>query len=538
VREAPTALDAAVLRAWCLAGEAALAAARKDLDALNVYPVADSDTGTNLHLTMRAVADALRVDESGDLAAVAQAVARAALMGARGNSGVILSQLVRGFTEVVAEAAPHGDRLDGRMLATALVRGAETARNAVSNPVDGTILSVARDAGAAAQAVADRDVTTVASAAADGAAEALARTPQELPVLAEAGVVDAGGKGLLVLLDALVEVLTGSAPARASAPAPVVDRARLRNVREQGSDEFAFEVMYLLEAPDSAMPVLTETLERLGDSVVLAGGRGLWNVHVHVNDVGAAIEAGIVAGRPYRIEVTHFATQIAASGSAPLRGRAVIAMCPGAGLARLYSDAGAQPLDGYPAVALTSQAVLEAIRETHCAEVVLLPNVQSAQGVAEAAAEIARTEGLTVSVVPSRASVQGLAALAVHDPARGFDDDVIAMTAAARATRFAEVTLAQEDALTSAGVCKAGDVLGFLDGDVAVIGDDVFLVACGLLDRLLIGGGELVTIVSGIDADKDLTDRVNDYLRAARPDVEVVVYAGEQPQYPILIGVE
>jgi DAK2 domain fusion protein YloV len=410
----------------------------------------------------------------------------------------------------------------------------------VTQPVEGTILTVAR--AAAEGSASGGDLLTVARAAADSAADALSHTTEQLGALAAAGVVDAGGRGLVVLLDAFVSVLSGEHPSRSALltlPPPVVDRSALADAREQGSAEFAFEVMYLLDADDADIPGLRDKLDSLGDSLVVVGGDGLWNVHVHVNDVGAAIEAGAVAGRPHRILVTHFATQVAAQerARATSTGRAVVALTPGGGVAKLYADAGAVVAEGLPLRQPTSDDIVDVIRRCAAREVVVLPNDESAHAAAEAAAAQARAEGLTVAVVPTRASVQGIAAIAVHDPDRSFDDAVIAMTAAARATRHGEVTIADEEALTSAGVCRRGDVLGFVEGDVAVIGRDIPSVAAQLLDRLLIGGGELVTLVTGDDAD-DLGERLCDYLRAVRPDVEVVLYVGGQPQYPLLIGVE
>jgi dihydroxyacetone kinase-like predicted kinase len=297
-------------------------------------------------------------------------------------------------------------------------------------------------------------------------------------------------------------------------------------------------VMYLLDADDDAVPELRQSLAALGDSLVVVGGGGLWNVHVHVNDVGAAIEAGMNTGRPHRIAVTHFATQVSAQARTPRAQRAVVAVAPGGGLADLFAEAGAAVLDGVPARIPSAEDMLAAIRNVGATEVVVLPNDDSAHGPAEQAARIARADGLAVAVLPTRASVQGLAALAVHDSDRSFEDDVIAMTAAARATRHAEVTLAEEEALTSAGPCKPGDVLGFVEDDVADIGSDVFTVGVHILDRLLTGGGELVTIVTGGDADAGLGDELCDYLRSTRPGVDAVVYRGGQRRYPLLLGVE
>jgi DAK2 domain fusion protein YloV len=520
-------LDAAAVRRWLAGARRDLDARRAEIDDLNVYPVPDGDTGTNMALTMAAVCEALG-NVADDLGEVTAAATRAALLGARGNSGLVLSAFLRGAGEVLGAGAASGTDLR-----KALRRAAEQAYAAVPAPVEGTILSVARAAADAADAAPDGLGDTV-RAAADGAAEALARTPAQLPALAAAGVVDAGGRGLCVVLDALVAVVTGAAAAPYEAPAPLVRRAALTAAREAGSEAYAYEVMYLLDAP--SVDGLKAALAALGDSLVVVGGDGLWNVHVHVNDVGAAVEAGVEAGRPHRIQVTRFADQIAASSAAT--GRVVVAVVQGAGLVELYEAAGAVVVTGGPGACPSTGELLDAVLATGAAEVVLLPNDGNVHGAAAHAAAEARAAGRDVHVVPTRSPVQGLAALAVADAGRGFADDAIAMSAAASATRWAEVTTAVRDAQTSAGACRAGDVLGLIDGDVAVIGASLDGVAYDVLARMLAAGGELVTIVVGADAPASIGEALAERVAAAFPLAEAEVHVGGQPHYPLLLGVE
>jgi len=536
-------LDAPAVRLWCRDALDALGRAREEIDALNVYPVPDGDTGTNLYLTMESAVEALDDLEPGDVGRCVRALARGALLGARGNSGVILSQLLRGSAEVMATSVVSGaDAVE--ILAAALERAAAAGYAAVAHPVEGTMLTVIRAAAESARAAAtptpDRpapDLPGVLRAAASGAHVALAATQDMLEPLRRAGVVDAGGRGLTVLLDSLLPAVTGqrpmSPPPRAALPQP-------RAAAEQPLDVLgpAFEVMYLLESDDDATAALKVALEPIGDSLLVVGGDGLWNVHVHTDDVGAAIEAGVRAGRPYRIKVTHFADQAGRRADASTGLRAVVAFAPGEGLALLARRCGAITVLAGPGNRPATRDVLEAIQSAHAQEVVVLPNDADAVPVAEAAAEFARSGGLRVAVIPTRASVQVLAALAVHDPARRYEDDVVAMTAAARATRTGGVTTAVRESLTSAGVCRPGDVLGLVDGDVALIGTDVAEVAQQLLDRMLAGGGELVTLLVGAGADAGLASRLERHLRQTRPDVEVGVHESGQPHYPLLVGVE
>jgi len=520
-------LDAAAVRQWCSAAVEALTAARQEIDDLNVYPVPDGDTGTNLQLTMIATAEAvLRAPR--DLAGTLAAVVQGSLLGARGNSGVILSQLLRGLCESLGGPAGPEE------LRAALVRSAESAYGAVATPVEGTVLTVAREAAAAARGA---DLVSVVRSARAAAAASLARTPELLPALKAAGVVDAGGRGWCVLLEALESVVTGE-PVVAD-PGLLVPRAvgAATAAREAGSDAFAYEVQYLLrDTDDAAVARLRDVLGALGDSLVVVGGDGLFNVHVHVNDVGAAVEAGIEAGRPFRVTVTRFADQVPVP--APAGGeaaRVVVAVATGEGLVKAYSELGVTVVEGGPTANPSTAELLAAMTGR---EVVLLPNDRNVTAVAQAAAEHARQQGRAVAVVPTRSVVQGLAAASVGDPDRPFDDDVAAMAAAAGATRWAEVTTAVRDAETSAGACRTGDVLGLLDGTVVRVGEDVDAVARELLHRLLEPGGELVTVVVGASADPDVGARLGAWLSEVHPMLSVVVLQGDQPHYPLLLGVE
>ncbi|MFB6696621.1 DAK2 domain-containing protein [Streptomyces rubiginosohelvolus] len=572
----PDDLDAVAVRTWCSLALEALGRERAEIDAINVYPIADGDTGTNLYLTLESASAAVEAvfaaHETGATApATADAVramAHGALIGARGNSGTILAQLLRGMAGVLADGG------DAAHLRLALTSAADAARQAVAHPVEGTVLTVAAEAAEAARGE-DPDLRTVVTAAYDGARAALARTPEQLAVLGRAGVVDAGGRGLVAVLGALVETVTGQAPVRGprtasgnAAKTPVtldggsvvglpVGGTPVEGVAEgglpasapeegppdcpeDGSAGPAFEVIYLLEARDEQVARLRTRLDALGDSLVVVGGDGLWHVHVHVDDAGAAVEAGVEAGRPYRIRITHFATE---SGhdvrvQAEPAQRAVVVVVPGDGLAGLCTEAGATTVIARPGEPPASGELVDAIRRAHAREVVLLPNDAALRHTAAAAAEQARTEGVRVALVPTRAAVQGIAALAVHEPDRGFDEDVVAMTAAAGATRYAELAVAERQSWTMAGICQAGDILGLIDGDVAVIGSDVPHTARTVLDRMLAAGGELVTLVLGEDVPDALADALEEHVREGHLAVDTVVYRGGHQRAPLLIGVE
>ncbi|THJ09553.1 DAK2 domain-containing protein, partial [Nocardioides sp.] len=394
----------------------------------------------------------------------------------------------------------------------------------------------------------DRRSSDVLAGAAAAAREALGRTPEQLEVLAQAGVVDAGGRGLSVILDAAETVLTGRRPVPVTAPlgSHHIPVPHVPAAGDLSADGPSYEVMYLLDTTDDAVRRLRVRLGELGDSVVVVGGDDLWNVHVHTDDVGSAIEAGLEIGRPHRIRVTHFAEQIerqvAAAPSLPiLAGRRVIAVAAGPGLARLFAEAGAEVVEGGPGRRPSTGQLLAAITACGGREVVVLPNDENSVRAAMAAAGTAEADhgsrGLRVAVIPTQTQVQGLAALAVHEPGRSFDQDVTEMTATARHVRHGAVTIAARKAMTSGGPCEPGDALGVIAGDFAVVGEELGEVAVVVLDRLLAAGGELVTIVSGQDG-AELARRAEAWVEEHHPHVDVVVYDGGQERYPLLMSVE
>jgi DAK2 domain fusion protein YloV len=526
-------LDIAAVRRWSSLAVAGLSRHEQALNQLNVYPVPDGDTGTNLLLTLSAAEQAVggSLTDAPSTGAVLRTMARGALLGARGNSGVISAQWLAGLADAV----------DGDGLAAALDAAAKSAYAAVARPVEGTILTVARAAAEAAHQGSDEPAAV--RAAVLGARDALARTPEQLPVLAAAGVVDAGGQGLVLLLEALLEALTGEHDESEVDGSAAGEHGHGHDHAGHGHGSAAltyrgpaYEVQFLIDTGAAEIAELRGALDRLGDSLVIVGGAPTWRVHVHVDDAGAAMEAGLAAGRPYQIQITHL-TSSTAEG-APRRpdptARAVVVTAAGDGIEELLIAEGAVAIGGNPSTA----EVLDAILATGAGRVAVLPTDSNLRAVCQAAAEEAFGEGVKVRVVPTRSPVQALAALAVRDHARRFEDDVIAMAEAAGACRSAEVTTASRDALTVAGRCRPGDVIALVEGEVNLIGDDLTTVCCGLLDRMLASGGELVTLLTGAQAPDGLVEAVTAHVATRWPFVEVHAYPGGQPHYPLLVGVE
>ncbi|GAA2159670.1 DAK2 domain-containing protein [Pedococcus bigeumensis] len=543
---------------------AAFAARRAEIDALNVFPVPDGDTGTNLYLSLDAALDSVRTEheKAGILGAATleqecSALARSLLLTARGNSGVILSQLVRGFAEAIAESGQ--EHAGAVTIADGLERASKRAYASVTRPAEGTILTVARAAASAGAAAVDRGLVAVAEDALDAATEALRATTAQLPALQRAGVVDAGAAGYLLLLEALarvvhqdgthvgerMEVFADDSMRRRedwSRVGGVVEPTGAAGGAATGEGDLvldgpAYEVMYLLrDSDEERVATLTATLDGLGDSLLVVGGPDLWNVHVHVDDVGAAVEAGIEAGRPYRVRVTHFDDQV--GRVAPAANVAVVACAAGPGLAELFEEAGAVVVSSGPGRRASAGQLLDAARAAHALEVVVLPNDGDTVMAAEAAASAAEQEGITLHVVRSRTAVQGLAALAVFDATASASRNAAQMSHAAAATRHGAVAVASKQALTSAGPCEPGDVLGAVAGDVVIVGSDLEEVAVEVVARLLSSGGELVTVIGGADAPEGLAEGLGARIERGHRDVEVSVIDGGQPHYPLLLGVE
>ena len=544
-------LDASGLREWAHTSVSDLIAHTDEINRLNVFPVADADTGTNMLFTMRgawAEADALARDSG--VAGVTAALARGALHGARGNSGVILSQILRGLSDVTAEADAErrgelGD-IDGAVLAAALRHAVGLVVVSMGESVPGTIVSVLQ---AAAQAAEDAvaggaDLPDVVTAASDAAVIALDKTTEQLDVLTDAGVVDAGGRGLLVLLDSLSKTVSGHAPARqVYVPAP---RGVDAVVAAPGP---RFEVMYQLSGcePDG-VEHLRQRLDELGDSIAIAAsasdGGGRYSVHVHADDAGGAIEAALPFGVPSRIQITALTGgSVTHAPGGWTRERAVLAVVDGDGAAELFAGEGAhvlRPDPGAtdPTTAVTAKDLLRGLVDTGAAQIMVLPNGFVAAEELVAGCTAAIGWGIDVVPVPAGSMVQGLAALAVHDAERQAVDDGYTMARAAAGARHGSVRVATEEALTWAGACEPGQGLGIAGDEVLIVAEDITVAGAGLIDLLLVAGGELVTVLSGAGVDPAVGEALQRHVHNEHLGTELVAYQTGHRGDALLIGVE
>ena len=560
---APLILDAAALRRVIVGYHGALSEHREAIDNLNVYPVPDGDTGTNMTLTVRSVTEGLDgVDDR--MEPLCSAVAHGALMGARGNSGVILAQILRGFSRVLRDAASAGQEPDAPVVARALSAASEGAYTAVARPVEGTILTVIREASESARAAAEagEGLVEVLEAARAQGYDALERTPDMLAVLAEAGVVDAGGAGLLLLLDACLAELDGrplpAPPKVAAGPAPAAAASAAHPVEESSIADLRYEVMFLLDAPDSSVDGFKRAWTEVGDSIVVVGGDGIWNCHIHTDDIGAAIEAGIDVGRPHRIQITDLLDQAAehsesftapgspatGTGASPLvpvemteaDRCSVVAVGAGGGVEAILTSMGvSRVVAGGQSMNPSTAELLAAVESLPAGHVVVLPNNKNIIPVAE---QVDGQTERTVSVVPTRSVVEGVAGLMAFSADATAEQNAAAMGDAAGSVTAAEVTQAVRDASSSAGPITTGDWLGIGPDGIAAVESGPVEAATALLDAVIDEDHELLTVLTGADADPAATDAILGHVNENHPEVEVEVSDGGQPLYPYYFGLE
>jgi DAK2 domain fusion protein YloV len=514
------------------------------LNRLNVYPVPDGDTGTNMARTLDAVvAELEQVTEPDALSPVCRAISHGSLMGARGNSGVILSQVLRALASTVERAGA----VSAASIADGLAAASSAAYKAVLKPMEGTILTVVREAaGAAGRAAGEgADLGGTLEEAHRAGREALARTPELLPVLKEAGVVDAGGAGFLLLLDAALHVVTGRPlpePEQVEGPDPLVVDA-LSHRGEGDVSELRYEVMYFLDLDDERIEDFKQGWGAVGDSIVVVGGEGQWNCHVHTNDIGAAVEVALdLGGRPRRIRVTDLFEEVAdehrrrEAGLAglPAVTTAVVAVASGPGLEELFGQLGVQGIVGGGQTANPSTAeLLSAVEAVNASQVVVLPNNKNIIPVAE---QLAGLTTRRVVVVPTRSMPEALAALVVYDPGADAGANASAMGAAASTVATGEVTRAVRD---SGERVRAGDWMGLVRGDgIVAVAATVTEAAVALLEHLVGVDAELVTVVTGEGVSTAEIEVVTSWLGRHRPDAAVEIHRGGQPLYPFLFGVE
>ncbi len=541
------AFDADTFRAVVVSFRDALVAHKAVINALNVYPVPDGDTGTNMSLTLESVVADLP-DPGSSMEDVCKAVSHGSLMGARGNSGVIMSQILRGLSAGMKES----EEADGATFSAALTEAATAAYGAVGNPVEGTILTVVREAAEAAAEADTSSLMAVLEAAREGAAVALEKTPSLLPVLAEAGVVDSGGTGLLLFFDAALNVMDGReipAPVMAEgAVIPDMPADRPDDHEHSALADLRYEVMFFLDAPDDSIEGFKAAWAEVGDSIVVVGGDGIHNCHVHTDDIGAAIECGIAVGRPHKIRVTDLLEELeeqewvkqAAAESAMANidpcTTAVVAVSVGAGVAEIFRSLGVQHVvTGGQTMNPSTAELLAAVEALPADGVVILPNNKNIIPVAE---QVNEQSSKAVTVVPTRSIVGGMTALVSYDPEADLEANVEGMEEALAHLVQGEVTHAVRDTTAEGFEINDGDWLGLAQGKIVAVEADAMAAAAAVIANLATDEHEICTLVVGADSNEGEASTLVAQIELSHPDLEVEVHAGGQPLYPFIIGME
>lgn len=547
----------------------ALKAHRESINRLNVYPVPDGDTGTNMSLTVASVLDELDAlgNDGGDdkpqaMSDVCRAISHGSLMGARGNSGVILSQVMRGLTSTVVD----DEVVDGALWAKAMLAASEAAYDAVMHPVEGTILTVVREAATSAMEIAEAggDLRSVAEGALDSANIALENTPKLLPVLAEAGVVDSGGAGFVLFLHSVLNVIDGrpvpdpkvgegltgtEPPLLFEQLQPAVDGESPAE-GELGVSDLQYEVMYFLEAPDGAINAFKDVWATIGGSIVVVGGDGLWNCHIHTNDIGAAIEAGIDVGRPRQIRVTDLREEVEeqkwvrdsealppepASLSEPVP-TAVVAVAIGDGIRRIFYSLGVRGMvNGGQTMNPSTAELLEVVESVPADEVVILPNNKNIVPVAE---QVVGQTSKKVVVVATHGVAEGFASLLAYDPQSSAHENAVNMAAAVDAVTSGEVTMAVRDSTCDVGPISRGDWMGICRRGIVAVESSLNDACTSLLAELTDNTHEIATVIEGEGSSDATTRHIELWLADNFPDLQVEVHHGGQPLYPYLFGLE
>ena len=517
---------------WTLPGEplalaraalAALEVSRKRIDDLNVYPVPDGDTGTNMVETVRAAVAALERDEGAD-------VARALLMGARGNSGVILSQIARGALEGVGDAG----RVDVRVLAAAFRAGSDAGYASVREPVEGTILTLARALAERAEglAAAETELEPALAELVEHGAQALARTREQLDVLREAGVVDAGAAGLLELVRGIAAHVGGQPlpePVESAGPLP------LEAVHRELS-RYRYCTSFFVEGDEVDPERLERELGELGDSLLVVGARGAVKVHVHTDEPGRALSLATALGSLAEVDIMNMHAQTVARTerlAGEIARTAAVAVCLGAGNRRLFESLGAVCLEGGQTMNPSTADLVAAIEAAGAEEAILLPNNENVILAAEQAAQAVES---AVRVVATRSLQAGLGALVPFDPARSAEENALAMEEAAASVRSGSVARASRSATIGPLAVEQGEFLGLVDGEPVTSGASLGAVAREVVERLLGDGSAVLTVLVGEGAG-DPADLVEE-VRSAHPELEIEVHEGGQPHYPLLFAVE
>lgn len=539
--------DGARLRYLMMAALVWLEQHVEQVNALNVFPVPDGDTGTNMLLTLRAAVAAVARDDQTAIGEVAAKLAHGALHGSRGNSGTVLSQLLSGIAQVLHGAA----ELDASLMVRAFRRAVEVAYATFPQPVEGTILTVARAVSDAVACAAERtnDLRRIFLAGLESGKQALAETPRLLPILAQAGVVDSGGQGLIVILEGMARLFAEhETPAMPLAMPAALSAAALDAafaLSEEGDEDgFGYDVQYMLYGENLDVDAIRAAIAAMGNSPIVVGTPQAVKVHVHVLDPSVPIAYGESLGRLSDVVIedmsaqsdAYRATRLAADQVAEI---AVVSVVYGEGISQVFRDLGAQLVSGGQTMNPSVDEFLSAMRAARARHVVLLPNNPNVIVTAQQAARLAERElGCSAAVIPTRSLPQGIAAMIAWQADGAFDEVCAAMTDAAQRVRTGEVTIATRDAHLNGLHVQKGQFIGLLDDALVSVGQTAERVLLDLLAQAQTDAYEVITLYYGAQVAAAEAETLAESVRSRYPEHEVSLLYGGQPHYHYILSIE
>ncbi len=545
-------IDGSLLKQMIINGTVNLENNSDKIDQLNVFPVPDGDTGTNMKLTLTSGAKEIKNIDSKSIYEVARKLSRGLLMGARGNSGVILSQLFRGF----ASGLEGEDVADAVIFAKALKKGVETAYKAVMKPVEGTILTVSRESAEEVSRIATPEMSfeELLSRLVEEAKRSLKRTPDLLPVLKEVGVVDSGGAGLLTIYEGFERAINGEIlKIEENKTAKTVQSAQSVFATEDITFMYCTEFIVQLDSNKTRTNPFTEQrfanyLSSIGDSLVVVQDEEIVKVHVHTNEPGMALNFAQKYGEFLKLKIENmkeqhstivteasYTTQPAKAVEKKEYG--IIAVCSGEGLANIFKEMGCDVIiKGGQTMNPSTEDFLKAIDEINAQNIIIFPNNSNIVMAANQAAEV--TEDVTVKVIPTKTIPQGYSSLLIFNPAQDIDTNFRSMVQQVKEVKSGQVTYAVRDTQYNGLVIKKDDYMGFYEKDIVVSDKKRLDVTLSLLDNMIDDETEIVTVFYGEDASEDEVETISEYVESKYKDVELEVLEGNQPVYSYIIAVE
>lgn len=521
---------------------------KQTVNALNVFPVPDGDTGTNMSMTMVSAVKEVQKAKNQSVEVIAEAAANGSLMGARGNSGVILSQILRGFSRGVKGK----ETINAKILATALKEGSNTAYKAIMKPTEGTILTVAREAADKAVELSKNisDINVLMDKVFEHAEHILSKTPDMLPVLKKAGVVDAGGKGLIYIYKGMIEAIKGN---DVGSEDRIVDESEeiVNKAIDEEEITFGYCTEFFIKNSDADIDAFRELLSSRGDSLIVVGGSGLIKVHIHTNNPGKVLTDALELGELSKIKIDNMREQHRniideqqdSYGSANSNDEALSSKCAGVitvamgeGIRNIFLDLGADSvIEGGQTMNPSTEDILNAINMVNAKDIYVLPNNSN---IVMAAKQAATLSDKNVIVIPSKSIPQGIAALTVFNPESESSENVESMTSTMGNVKTGQVTYAVRNTSYDDKDIKEGDILGLINGKINNIGQNIFEVTNSLIESMVSENDELITILYGSDVNEDDAGKLTEDIKKKYPQCDVQLYYGGQPLYYYILSVE